>query len=179
MMEKGVLEVLMAKAAAGEGAAYTTYTIFAEKLREDGHYEAAMRLEELAGNEKEHMEVWLKRLSQLSSSMDMLQQVIHMEHHDADVMYANFGALLYQSSTEDVPSDLPKVVESLKKIETRHVEIIEELLSEYEGIQDKQRPNQPIWVCPHCGNFYYSKEEIPEKCPVCEHDGSEYVFSER
>ena len=178
-MEKGVLEVLMAKAAAGEGAAYTTYTIFAEKLREEGYYEAAMHLEQLAGNEKEHMEVWLKRLSQLSSSMDMLHQVIQMEQHDANVMYANFGALLHESSSENVSSDLPDVIDHLIKIETRHAEIIEELLSTYEGIQDDQRPNRPIWVCPHCGNFYYSKDEIPEKCPVCEHDGSEYVYSER
>lgn len=178
-MEKGVLEVLMAQAAAGEGAAFTTYTIFAQKLREDGFYEAAMRLEELAGNEKEHMEVWLKRLSQMSNAMDMLQRVIQMEHHDAEVMYANFGELLHESSSENVSSDLPDVISNLMKIETRHAEIMENLLKEYEGIDVHQQQETPIWVCPHCGNFYYSKDEIPEKCPVCEHDGSEYVYTER
>ena len=31
-------------------------------------------------------------------------------------------------------------------------------------------------VCPHCGNYYTNKEEIPVDCPVCEHRGDEYIY---
>lgn len=177
-MEKA-LKVAMTQAAKAEGFAYGAYTIYAATLREKGLYEAAMKLEELAANEKEHLERWMTKLGLLDKEgEDIIKTIIGMERHDANIMYTKLYTILVKNEGDP---DLIEMVRHLAFIEARHAIIMDDLESiYYKGMSEEEvkKDRKGKWVCPHCGNFYYSKDEIPDKCPVCEHDRADYVWQE-
>lgn len=178
-MNENLKKAMMAQAAHAEAYAFGVYTIYAGILREAGMVEAAMRLEELAGNEKEHLEQWLKRDGKLGEPFEILDRVIGMEKHDAFSMYDRY---LEMAAKNGAPEDLKEMLRHLKLIEFRHAGILQELKMLYKNEitrDDLSKEGKTgKWVCPHCGNYYYSKDEIPDKCPVCEHDKADYVWQE-
>ena len=154
-----------------ECVAYATYMIFASLCKEEGYEEAAMRLEILASNEKEHAEQWMKELNLIpSNGREAMQKVVEMEHHDAAVMYAD----LKRQAEVTGDSRALELSTHLIGAEARHEAVIGALLKYYETGDKTDLPG--MWVCTHCGNFFLKEEDIPEKCPVCDHDRSDYVY---
>lgn len=180
-MESNPLQDAMMKhAMTAEALAYTKYTIYAEIFREAGYASLAMAVETLAKNEKEHMEQWLKKLgilpdvTQGETEDDMktvyrlLDDILHGEDGDSRILYPE----LAKATTRD---DVKTLSEELAKIEEHHREIIVDICHYIKDGREATE-KEPIWVCPHCGNYYYRYDDIPEKCPVCNHDGSEYTL---
>ena len=172
------MEQVIAFAEWAEGHAFALYTIYAGILRDAGYIEGAMKLEELAANEKEHMERWVVKRGDSTDPNAIMQKVVNLEINDSQDMYTS---LLKLAEMEKASNDIIEMVQHLIEIENRHAIIINDLKSIYEGkatsaqIEAKRKGK---WVCPHCGNFYYSQDEIPEKCPVCEHSRDDYVWME-
>lgn len=161
-----------------EAHAFGVYTIYAAKLREAGMIEAAMKMEELASNEKEHLERWMfYNKNQPTDPIEIMDKVIGMETNDSNTMYSQF---LAKAEEMDAPDDIIVMLRRLIKIEARHARLISDLKQIYQG-EDPEAiaaKRKGKWVCPHCGNFYYSQDAIPDKCPVCEHDKADYVWQE-
>lgn len=162
-----------------EGHAYGVYMIYAGILREAGMVEGAMKLEELANNEKEHLERWLVKQDIDLEPSAIMARVIQMELNDSHHMYTDMLKLVQKYAPDR--QDLLVMVQDLIQIENRHAGLISDLKRLYEGTASRkeiEETRKGKWVCPHCGNFYYSKDEIPDKCPVCDHDKDEYVWQE-
>lgn len=169
MKDISPVNIAMREAANAEALAFGMYSIFASKLRDQGYVEAAMKMETLAQNEKEHMERWLEILGMIPAPEFILNKVAEMEDHDASSMYTKLYDLLHSANSEHA-----EMAKRLIQIEARHREVVKALAMFYnDGITV---PHTGIWVCPHCGNYYTNKEEIPVDCPVCEHRGDEYIY---
>lgn len=177
-MTENLLKTMAGEAAHAEAFAFGIYTIYASLLREKGMVEGAMKLEELAANEKEHMEQWLKKMDMLGEPYDLMSRVVSMEKHDANSMYSRY---LEMAQRNGAPENVIEMLQHLIQIEARHSSLIQDLIEIYQGKMTKadvEEQHRGKWVCPHCGNFYYSKDDIPDKCPVCEHDKADYVWQE-
>ena len=79
-----------------EGHAYGVYMIYAGILREAGMVEGAMKLEELANNEKEHLERWLVKQGIDLEPSAIMARVIQMALNDSHRMYTDMLKLVQQ-----------------------------------------------------------------------------------
>lgn len=157
----------------GEAFAYTAYGIYADKCREAGLIEGAMKLEEAAANEREHCEQWMKILKMIPENPnDIITKAAEMENKDANKMYAELAAFVEANFPEQ--SEIYEKAYHLIAIERRHETMFLMLNNLYTKGIDKPLPG--MWVCSHCGNFYFKEEDIPDICPVCEHEKKDYVY---
>jgi rubrerythrin len=69
--------------------------------------------------------------------------------------------------------DVARTFRNVAKVESSHERRYRKLLANVE--QDKVfKKDAPIkWKCRNCG-FVYEGSEVPEKCPVCDHQKSYY-----
>jgi rubrerythrin len=162
------------QAACAEGFAFGLYSIYAQALRKSGQISAAMLFDELANNEKEHMEQWLKRIGKTGELPLMFSTAIKGEDNDANVMYQKMIDL-----EGKLPDEVVELARILQKIETHHREMLKALNYDYtvDHTEDKGVKKQ-LWICPHCGNIYESEEEIPDECPVCHHEKRDFICKE-
>lgn len=165
--------IAMRQAASGEAFAFGIYTIFAAKLREKGYASAAMLLEEMAGNEKEHMELWLEKIGEIPSVEDMLDTAATFENADAEEMYTNLARL-----SDKLPPEAIELANNLKDVERHHREMAQALSKFYKTGSEEKVTKAYMWICPHCGRMYENKEDIPDECPVCKHSKDDYVYRE-
>lgn len=164
---------MVKEAAMAEAFAYTLYGIYADKCREAGLVEGAMKLEEAAANEREHCEQWLKVLKLIPDDATIiLDKAAKMESLDANQMYAEMAAFLEQNYPEN--KALYEKAFHLIAIERRHQVMFEMLSKVYQTGERKSLPG--MWVCSHCGNFFFDEKDIPDICPVCEHEKKDYVY---
>jgi rubrerythrin len=148
------------KAVRAEGYAFGLYTIYASKLREKGLMKEAHLFEELANNEREHMEQWLDKLGALEDAKVMLDQGIKGEDSDANQMY--------QSMMQLEEREVVDLATLLKRVELHHQAMLQNLR---DGDKASKRR---VWICPHCGNVYDKEKDIPETCPICGHKKGDY-----
>lgn len=170
-MELSSIDLLKMDAARAEAYAYATYMIYSGICKEAGYAEAALKLEILANNEKEHLEQWMKQLNIIPvKPLDAMQKVVGMEHHDAAIMYTK----LRDAAITVNDSKAAELAQHLIDVESRHEAVIGSIRHFYETGEEIQLPG--MWVCTHCGNFFLKESDIPEKCPVCDHPRSDYVY---
>ena len=81
---------------AGESKAYTKYSFYAKKAREDGFEQIADIFSETAGNELEHAEIWFRRLhetDELPDTLENLQDARSGENYEWSEMYKGFAKI--------------------------------------------------------------------------------------
>lgn len=148
----------------GESEARNKYTFFASVARKEGYEQIASLFEETAGNEKEHAEIWFKRLNGISNTKDNLRAAASGEHWEWTEMYANFA----KDAKDEGFSDLAYLFKKIADIEKRHEKRFLELLNNLETNQVFSKPEKVTWICRNCGHVVES-ENAPEVCPVCQH----------
>lgn len=164
-------DILKSQACKAEGYAFAVYSIYAKICKDAGYDEAALKLDTLANNEKEHLEQLLTQTNQLpDDALKAMQSVVEMEHHDATVMYTKMRDFALETGDEETA----KFATHLIEIESRHEAVIGALRYFYETGKEIELPG--MWVCSHCGNFYLKEEDIPNECPVCHHPKSDYIY---
>lgn len=146
----------------GESEARNKYTFFANIAKKEGYEQIAALFEETASNEKEHAEMWFKRLQGIGNTEQNLKAAASGEHYEWSDMYKGFA----QDAREEGFADIAFAFEKVAEIERHHEERFLELLQNVENNQVFKKPEAKVWICRNCG-YIFEGEEAPEVCPVC------------
>ena len=149
---------------AGESQARNKYTYFASKARKEGYEQIAAIFEETANNEKEHAELWFKRLNGFGTTAENLKAAAEGENFEWTDMYNDFAKVAREEGFEDIA----KQFEGVAAIEKHHEERYRKLLKNVEDKLVFSKDGDAIWQCRNCGHIVVGKD-APKVCPVCAH----------
>mgnify|MGYP001310527410 CR=1 FL=1 len=142
---------------------YMRYRFYAAKARREGYEQIADLIEETAKNEKEHAEVFFRRLYGDPATSDDLQQAASGENNEWTKMYADFAAVAEQEGL----SEISALFYNVGKIEKMHEQRFKTLLENVNTKQVFERPESQVWICQSCGHIHEGTA-APQQCPVCE-----------
>ena len=159
-------EANLMAAFAGESEARNKYTFYAAQARKDGYIQIAKIFDETANNEKEHAELWFKRLhdNSMPGTADNLADAAAGEHYEATEMYTGFA----KTAREEGFTEIANTFEMVAKIESLHEQRFNKLHGNLEDGKVFKRGAGTVWICLNCGHVY-TGETPPTLCPVCKH----------
>jgi rubrerythrin len=149
---------------AGEAMARTKYDFYASAAKKGGYEQISNYFTETAKNEKEHAEIWYKKLGLIGDTQANLATAAAGEHEEWTEMYKNFAA----TALEEGFVDLAALFEGVAAIEKHHEERYNELLANINSGAVFKRTEETYWICRNCGHVYKGAEP-PALCPVCTH----------
>jgi len=149
---------------AGESEARNKYTFFASKAKQEGYEQIAAIFTETANNEKEHAELWYKRIAGIGDTKANLKTAADGEHYETETMYREFAQVAAQEGFDDIAKQFAGV----GAIEAEHEARYLALLKNLEDGKVFKRDGEQIWICRNCGHIH-SGAEAPGVCPVCFH----------
>lgn len=174
------------RAFAGESQARNRYTIAAGEAKKQNLHviEAVFRF--TADQEKEHAEIFYKHLSALGGEnihidgaypVDISQDVAkllrmaqHNEYEEHDDVYKKFGEKAKEEGFLKVAASFQMIAEIEKYHGDRFGKFAEWLENNKLHISDVKTG----WICLNCG-YIYEGEQVPDKCPVCDHDKGYFI----
>lgn len=148
----------------GESQARNKYTFYASAAKKAGYEQIAAFFQETADNEKEHAELWFKRLNGIGDIEANLKDAAAGENYEWTTMYKDFAEVAREEGFLDIADQFEKVA----SIEKHHEERYLALLSNIENDIVFKRDNKTYWICRNCG-YIYEGAEAPESCPACQH----------
>ena len=154
----------------GESEARNKYTFFASKAKKDGHPTIAAIFEETAANEKEHAELWYKRLYDIGDTYENLLTAAAGEKYEWSDMYERFAKDAEKEGFADIAAQFRGVGRIEKEHEARYLDFAKQLKS---GVlyADKK---EVVWKCTNCGHHLTGKTP-PAICPVCQHPTGYFI----
>lgn len=159
-------EANLMAAFAGESQARNKYTFYAAQARKDGYIQIANIFNETANNEKEHAELWFKRLKggAMPGTPENLADAAAGEHYEWVEMYKGFAEVAREEGFRDIAA----VFDLVASVEKEHEERYRKLLDNIESGKVFKREQGTLWVCLNCG-YVYCGEMPPQECPACRH----------
>lgn len=152
-------------ALSAESQAYLRYLWFASKAKKDGFVEISNVFEEIAGNEKEHAEIWFKYLGGVGSTEVNLDAAANGEHFEWINMYAKFAATARDEGFDSISFLFDRIASIEKEHETRYALLHDSVKA---GKTFKSENAEEKWICLNCG-YVVSGKEPPLICPACSH----------
>ena len=174
------------RAFAGESQARNRYTFAAEQAKEQKLHvvEAVFRF--TADQEKEHAEIFYNHLKELAGEnvhidgsypvdiyetvLEVLKAAEHNEYEEFDPVYKLFGDKAMQEGFPKVAASFHQIA----KIEKVHGERFGELAKQLEEGKLFVSDVECKWMCLNCG-FGFEGKEVPQQCPVCQHDKGYFI----
>lgn len=159
--EKNLKEAFVA-----EATSLVKYRLFSDKS--DYKYIENIFLE-IASQEEEHAEVFLKLLEGIGDDLQNLRNSVALEGYVSMVDYPDAARI----ADEEGFHDIAKKFREIASIEARHKKTFEEFTRKMQAnmMLKSQRPQK--WMCLHCG-FIYEGTTPPDECPVCEHPREDF-----
>ena len=159
-------EANLMTAFAGESQARNKYTFYAAQAKQEGYEQIGNIFLETANNEKEHAEIWFKRLQggALRGTAENLLDAAAGEHYEWSDMYAEFA----KTAREEGFDELAFLFEGVASIEKTHEERYLRLVQNIEEGLVFERGGEMIWVCRNCGHIHCGSS-APQVCPICKH----------
>lgn len=149
-------------AASNEALAHVRYTLFSDIAKESGQLEAARLFENHASHEKEHAELWLSYLDELSDTDDNLDRALKGEIYESTEYYPSFSKTASDEGFYEI-SDKFRMAGDVEKHHAKNLERLAEELAKGEHTSDDA---ECVWCCTNCG--YHTKGNMPpERCPLC------------
>jgi len=148
----------------GESEARNKYTYFASVAKKEGYEQISAFFQETADNEKEHAELWFKRLQGIGDTKQNLKSAADGEHYEWTEMYKEFAEVARTEGFLDIAAQMDKIAEIERHHETRYLK----LLSNMESCTVFQKGQALPWLCRNCG-YIMEADAAPEKCPACLH----------
>ena len=149
-------------AAANEALAHIKYMIYSDIAKDAGELEAARMFDKHAGHEKEHAELWLSYLDELSDTDDNLDRAIRGETYESTEYYPDYARIAKEEGFYEISDKFMMTGE----VEKQHTSHLNELADAMANNQLKQGDAETEWCCTNCG--YHTKGNIPpEVCPLC------------
>ena len=151
---------------AGESQARTKYTIYAAQAGKDGYIQISNIFTETSNNEKEHAELWLKRIKggSIPGTAANLADAVQGEHYEWTDMYKKFADVARQEGFEDIA----RAFDLVGSVEKAHEERFQKLLDNMNNGSVFQRSDDTLWICLNCG-YIYRGATPPAVCPTCQH----------
>lgn len=154
----------------GESMARNKYTFFASTAKKEGYVGIASIFEETAGNEKEHAEIWFKKLNGIGDTAANLKEAANGEHYEWTEMYPRMA----KEAREEGFNDIAILFEMVAAIENHHDERYESLLQALESDSVFTDKEEVFWICTNCGHVHRGIK-APQLCPVCAHAQAYFV----
>ena len=154
---------------AGESQARNRYTFYADKAKKDGYEQIADIFQETADNEKEHAELWFKKLHSdvIPETAANLLDAAAGENYEWTEMYKEFERV----ATEEGFTQIAALFKMVGSIEKSHEERFKALSKNLEQGIVFSRSGETVWLCRNCGYMHIAKD-APTVCPVCSHPRS-------
>ncbi|MDR0822092.1 MAG: rubrerythrin family protein [Oscillospiraceae bacterium] len=152
---------------AGEAMARTKYDFYASAAKKGGYEQISAYFAETARNEKEHAEIWYKKLGLIGDTPANLIAAAAGEHEEWVDMYKGFAETAKEEGFEELASLFQLVGAIEKHHEERYLTLLENINN---GVVFK-RTEETYWVCRNCGHVYQGAEP-PKLCPTCAHPQS-------
>ncbi|MBQ2842369.1 MAG: rubrerythrin family protein [Clostridia bacterium] len=169
-------EANLMAAFAGESQARNKYTFYAAKAKKDGYEQIADIFLKTADNEKEHAEIWFKKLHDGSipeTSANLLDAAAG-ENFEWTEMYKEFE----KTANEEGFTEIAALFKMVGAIEKEHEERFRTLSSNLEKGIVFARDGQTVWNCRNCGHLHIGPE-APAVCPVCTHPRAYFEIREK
>lgn len=169
-------EANLMAAFAGESQARNKYTFYAAKAKKDGYEQIADIFMKTADNEKEHAEIWFKKLHDGSipeTSANLLDAAAG-ENFEWTEMYKEFE----KTANEEGFTEIAALFKMVGAIEKEHEERFRTLSSNLEKGIVFARDGQTVWICRNCGHLHIGPE-APAVCPVCTHPRAYFEIREK
>ena len=174
------------KAFAGESQARNRYEFAASSAKKQKLFVIGAVFKFTAKQEKEHAEIFYNHLKELNgenidisagypvnvteSVIELLRAAQHNEYEEYDPIYKSFGDKAKEEGFAKVASSFYKIAE-IEKVHGDRFEMFAKLLEENKlFVSDVECK----WMCLNCG-FVYEAKQVPDKCPVCDHDKGYFV----
>ena len=165
---------------AGESQARTRYTFFASVAKKEGFEQISAVFAETADNEKEHAQLFFKHLKGglveitaaypagvIGSTAENLLAAAEGEKLEWGTLYPNSAKV----AEEEGFADIARTFRMVAKVEAYHERRYRRLLANVEQGKVFKKDKPVMWKCRNCG-YVFEGNEVPEKCPVCEHPKS-------
>ncbi len=174
------------RAFAGESQARNRYTFAAEQAKKAKLQAVSFVFTYTADQEKAHAKVFYDHLRELSGETifidggypvditedvaDLLRRAEHNEHEEAEDVYPEFARIAEEEGFARVAASF-RMIAGIERVHEQRFRRFAQWLEEQKLFaEDSQR----AWICLNCG-FIYEGEQVPLKCPVCEHDQGYFV----
>lgn len=174
------------RAFAGESQARNRYTFAASQAKNSNLYVVGAVFEYTANQEKEHAEIFYKHLQELagetihvdggypvdisSDVASLLRMAQHNEYEEHDPIYKAFGDKALEEGFANVAASFHKIAEIEKLHGDRFGRLAELLEQKKLFVSDAS----VSWICLNCG-YVFNGTQVPQKCPVCEHDRGYFI----
>lgn len=165
-MSRDDLEYQINKSFEEEAIAYMKYVLFADLAKKKGNKVLSDLFLKLAGNEKEHAEVYFDHMFEDMCIKDILNHVIEYEKNEADYYYMR--------SDKDIPSEFQKKFLLNSIIEKTHMNQLEDIKEEILTNTLFYSEDEIIWECSECGSIHKGTEP-PSECPFCSHPSDYFI----
>ncbi|MCL2563258.1 MAG: rubrerythrin family protein [Oscillospiraceae bacterium] len=149
---------------AGESQARNKYTYFASVAKKEGYEQISAFFLETADNEKEHAELWFKRLGGVGDTKQNLRAAAAGENYEWTEMYKEFAAVAREEGFDDIADQMDKVGTVEKHHEERYLKLVGNIESGEVFLRDKTT----YWICRNCG-YVMEQAGAPDICPACKH----------
>lgn len=178
--EKSNTKVNLMKAFAGESQARNRYTFAASQAKKEGLQVIQKVFEFTANQEKEHAEVFYKKLASLrgntiqiesdfpidiyDSSLDLLKCAQNNEYAEYNDVYKNFG----DEAKSEGFDDIAKLFYNVAEVEKVHGDRFGKFIELIESKELFESTKEERWICLNCGYIYTGKAAL-KVCPICDH----------
>lgn len=174
------------RAFAGESQARNRYTFAAGEAKKQKQQAIAQVFLYTAEQEKEHAEIFYNHLKELAGEnihidggypvdlsedlSQLLRMAQHNEYEEHDVVYKNFGDKAKEEGFSKVASSFYQIANIEKYHGDRFGKFAQWMEENKLYVSDVKRG----WICLNCG-YIYEGENVPEICPVCQHDQGYFI----
>lgn len=181
LFENSNTKINLMKAFAGESQARNRYTFAASQAKKEGLYVLQKVFEFTANQEKEHAELYYKKLTPFAdsaisisadfpvniykSTVDNLKAAQANEYAEYNDAYKNFG----DEAKAEGFDDIAKLFHEIAIIEKLHGDRFGKFIELIESGKLFKSDSEETWLCLNCGNIYTGKT-APVVCPVCDHN---------
>lgn len=178
--EKSNTKVNLMKAFAGESQARNRYTFAASQAKKEGLQVIQKVFEFTANQEKEHAEVFYKKLASLrgntiqiesdfpidiyDSSLDLLKCAQNNEYAEYNDVYKSFG----DEAKSEGFDDIAKLFYNVAEVEKVHGDRFGKFIELIESKELFESTKEERWICLNCGYIYTGKAAL-KVCPICDH----------
>ena len=174
------------RAFAGESQARNRYTFAASQAKKDKLHVVEAVFTFTANQELAHAKVFYDNLKELAGEtihvdggypVDITQSISELfryaernENEEHDTVYKSFGEKAREEGFIKVASNFEMIAE----IEKTHAERFKTLADMLEQNKLFVSDVECKWMCLNCG-YIYSGKQVPEICPVCQHDKGYFI----
>ncbi len=174
------------RAFAGESQARNRYTFAASQAKSQNMHVIEAVFKFTADQEKEHAEIFYKHLSEMSGETihvdggypvdisnditELLRMAQHNEYEEHDSVYKAFGEKAKEEGFAKIAASFFMIAE-IEKVHGDRFGKFAKLLEENKLFVSDVKTG---WMCLNCG-FIFEGEEVPDKCPVCDHDKGYFI----